>query len=96
MIIDFDTEKQKIISGLKMANGYMDCEMIISNNINQYHYKGISDASIEAHLRKLQKYLNEEIVINKDPYDCIRFKYVTHIMGRGTLRQLINKKKRNE
>jgi hypothetical protein len=93
MIIDFDTETQKTISGLKMANGYMDCEMIISNNISQYHNKGISDADIETHLIKLRKHLNEQIVINKDPYDCIRYKYVTHLMDTGRLRQLINKSK---
>jgi hypothetical protein len=93
MIIDFDRETQKIISGLKMANGYMDCEMIVSNNINQYRFNGVSDFNIEVHLTKLRKHLNELILVNKDPYDCIRYRYVTHLIDTGRLKQLINKSK---
>jgi hypothetical protein len=92
MIIDFNVEAKKIVSALKTANGYMDCEMVISSNINQHRINGVANATIENHLTQLQKYFNDLIVLNNDPHDCIRYRYVTHLMGTGRLKQLINKK----
>ena len=93
MIIDFDSETKKIISVLKTTNGYMDCEMMISNNIHQHFINGVTDSSIEIHLTRLRKHLNELIIVNKDSPDNMRYRYVTHIMDTGRLRQLINKSK---
>jgi hypothetical protein len=93
MIIDFDSETKKIISVLKKANGYMDCEMMISSNIHQHLISGVTDSNIEIHLIRLRKHFDELIVINKDPYDSVRYRYVTHLMGTDRLKQLINKSK---
>lgn len=75
MIIDFDNETKEIISDLKLADGYLDCEKVIIYNIKKHLANGFPVSVIEGYLKKLMQYFEDLIVTNKNSADCTNYRY---------------------
>lgn len=75
MSIDFDMETMEICNKLKQAEGYLDCEKIITHNIKKQLDKGIEDEKIEAYLFRLSDFFSKKIELNKNNSDCSNYRY---------------------
>jgi hypothetical protein len=75
MIINIDPETKEIVSELKLADGYLDCEKIIIHNIKKQFKNGHSAQSVITYLKELLQYFEELIVKNKDTFDCSNYRY---------------------
>lgn len=82
--IVFDKETKALLIELKNANGYLECEDIILNNIRKHDKNSVSNIAIESYLKKLQKYIEDKSVINKGNAKCENYIYAA-----GFLRSII-------
>ena len=76
MAIDFDYEINEMSPGLKVAEGYLECEQIIIHNIRKHLKKNIGDTSILIFLKKLSGYFNDRITETQNTSDCTNYRYV--------------------
>ncbi len=74
-MINFEVETNEIITDIKKADSYLDCENVIINNIKKQVVNGIEVNNIQGYLKKLQKYIEDKSVINKGNNDCVNYRY---------------------
>ena len=76
MPIDLEYEISEMTPDLQMAEGYLECEQIIINNIRKHVKKGLEDNSIIEFLHKLSGYYKDRINETQNTTDCTNFRYV--------------------
>jgi hypothetical protein len=75
MKIDFDQEITEVSSNLDHAEGYLDCEKIITRSIKKKLDKGFDDEKITMYLEKLSVFLSNKIETNPGNADCYYYRY---------------------
>jgi len=80
-MINFDFETKEIIAALKLAEGYLDCENIITSNMKKHVVNDIEVNVIEGYLKKLQKYFEDKTVINRGNNDCVNYTYAAGFLN---------------
>jgi hypothetical protein len=73
--IIFEEETRAITMELQNANGYLDCENIILNNLRKHDANKVSIVVIESYLKRLLAYLEDKTIINKGNSDCENYGY---------------------
>lgn len=81
MKLDFEYEVSELTGELKEADGYLDCEAIILANIKKQADKNISIIFIEGYIKRLRKYFEDKMVINKGNSDCVNYKYAAGFLN---------------
>lgn len=76
MKIDFETEVKALITELKPADSYLDCENVIIAHIKKHIRKGTAIPEIESYLNKLVIYFEDKMVNNKDNAGYVNNRYV--------------------
>ena len=56
MRIDFDYEISEMTPNLQRAEGYLECEKVIVNNVRKHVIRGLDDKVINNYLAKLSTY----------------------------------------
>ena len=72
--INFEKEVSELTNQLKSADGYLDCEKVIINNLKKQLKDGFEVSDIEVYLEKLPKYFDDSIAKNKT-LPGINYKY---------------------
>lgn len=75
MKINFEAEVKVLASQLKLGDGYLDCEQIITTNIKKKIQDGITIPAIEIYLKQLRSFFEDKMVINKGSLEAVNFKY---------------------
>ena len=83
MMIVFDKEVKEILTELKKADGYLDCENVILTNLKKHAANGVSIAELDGYLKNLLEYVEDKTVINKGTED-----YTNLIYAGGFLRTI--------
>lgn len=81
MKLDFDYEVSELTGELKEAEGYLDCEAIISANIKKQVDKNISTIFIEGYIKRLHKYFEDKALINMDNETSINYRYAAGFLN---------------
>lgn len=87
MNIDFELETNEIVSALKTADGYLDCENIILQNIKKQFAKKYTAEAIMAFLKKLLQYFEKLIEKDKNIADCSNYRYAAGFLDTLTRSQ---------
>jgi hypothetical protein len=75
MTIDFGAETSEINSKLKQVEGYLDCEMVIVQNIHKQLQNGNNDENIILYLKKLSAWFENRIKVSQPNTDCTNYRY---------------------
>jgi hypothetical protein len=75
MDIDFEIEKEEIISNLKQVKGYYECDKIILQHICNQILKGHIENEIHKYLNQLIFFFSKFIVTNQDHTNCTNYRY---------------------
>lgn len=67
MKIDFEYEISEMTPDLQLAEGYLECEKVIVNNLRKHIIKGFDDKTIVNYLEKLSAYFKDRIRHHKTP-----------------------------
>ena len=70
MGIDFDYEVSEMTPHLQQAEGYLECEKVIVNNVRNHVIKGFDDKVITNYLEKLSTYFKDRIKKSQNTSDC--------------------------
>ena len=76
MGIDFDYEVSEMTPHLQKAEGYLECEKIIVNNVRKHDTRGLDDKVITNYLEKLSTYYKDRIKTSQNKSDCTNYRYV--------------------
>jgi len=76
MGIDFDYEVSEMTPHLQQAEGYLECEKVIVNNVRNHVIKGFDDKVITNYLEKLSTYYKHRIKTSQNTSDCTNYRYV--------------------
>ena len=76
MGIDFDYEVSEMTPDLQQAEGYLECEKIIVNNVRKHDTRGLDDKVITNYLEKLSTYFKDRIKTLQNTSDCTNYRYV--------------------
>jgi len=75
MSIDFEKQVSKIIPLIESADGYLDCEKLIINNIREQLANGVTNPDVEGYLKKLHHYFDQQIIKKQSTAGCINYGY---------------------
>lgn len=76
MGIDFDYEVSETTPDLQKAEGYLECEKVIVNNVKNHVIMGSDDKVITIYPEKLSTYFKDRIKISQNTSDCTNYRYV--------------------
>jgi len=74
-MINLEAESISILNELKKADSYLDCEMIIINNLRKHLNNGSSIPEIESYLKQILPYLEISYKSAKDTAEGINYQY---------------------
>lgn len=75
MKINIEYEISELTPKLESANGYLESERVIINNIRKQVEKGFDDESIADFLKKLLTYFTDKVAATKQTNQCINYRY---------------------
>ena len=76
MGIDFDYEVSEMTPYLQQAEGYLECEKVIVNNVRKHVIRGLDDKVITNYLAKLSTYFKDRIKTLQHTGNCTNYRYV--------------------
>ena len=76
MGIDFDYEVSEMTPHLQQAEGYLECEKVIVNNVRKHVIRGLDDKVITNYLAKLSTYFKDRIKTLQHTGNCTNYRYV--------------------
>jgi len=76
MRIDFDYEISEMTPNLQRAEGYLECEKVIVNNVRKHVIRGLDDKVITNYLAKLSTYFKDRIKTLQHTGNCTNYRYV--------------------
>ena len=76
MRIDFDYEVSEMTPDLQEAEGYLECEKVILNNVRNHVVKGFDDKVIINYLEELSIYFRDRIRTSQNTNNCTNYRYV--------------------
>ena len=76
MRIDFDYEVSEMTPNLQRAEGYLECEKVIVNNVRKHVIRGLDDKVITNYLAKLSTYFKDRIKTLQHTGNCTNYRYV--------------------
>lgn len=77
MKVNFENEAKDLITKLRSADGYLECEKLIIGFTEKYLVDGKLPQDMGATLKKLLNYIQELVATGKNSTDCINFGYAT-------------------
>jgi len=84
MKINIDHELSELAADITSANGYLECERVIINQIRKHLINGFPEDNIAEYLNAFLKYLNKKITDTEQTGNCINYRY-----ARGFVNSLI-------
>ena len=77
MNVNFENEAKELITKLRSADGYLECEKLIISFAEKYLVNGKLPQDMGSILNKLLNYIQNLVAANKNTTDCINFGYAT-------------------
>ncbi len=81
MLIKFENEAAEIVSQLKLADGYLDCEKVIIYNIRKQLKNEILGSDVEKYLINLKAYLDIEVINHQTVDDYRNYRYASAFLN---------------
>jgi len=81
MTNDFDKEAKEISNELKLATSYLDCENVLMHHLKKQAKKGVTHATIETFMKKLQSFFEARIKATQNRVDCVNDRYASGFLN---------------